>query len=345
MTNKKEKCGISKKRDFQFDIARCFAVFYVVAYFHLVPGYMNKIAINTLTNHYTYSLIFSVLGLFMFMSGFFLAKYRFTTKNDIIQFYSKRLKRFYPLYFFSLFTMLLGGWIPNFSIFLFSALGLSTIFTPQPKTLWFISMLFMFYMITPIIRGDYWGKWRNWNNIIGIIGGLFLIVVIDKILKIEIDKKIYWCYISYITGLLLGRTNIIPFITRNVYGGVIYLIIFLLTINHTDNYIECIVNIFSGILLFLYIAYFLSKIQSQFFFRIISQISYASMCAYLFHRHFYKIGRFLFEDGCFPIWFAFLIMVPIVFISSFYLQKFYDYSLKRVELLFCNHNESPFHNR
>lgn len=88
-------------RNLQIDIVRVLSVLYIVGFWHLI-GYMNPEICRILTNTYTSNIVNSVLGTFMFVSGFCLAKYRFTTWHDAWSFYKKRLSRFYILFFISI---------------------------------------------------------------------------------------------------------------------------------------------------------------------------------------------------------------------------------------------------
>ena len=56
--------------------------------------------------------------------------------------------------------------------------------------------------------------------------------------------------------------------------------------------------------------------------KVLSWISYGSMCAYLFHRQIlYTVYRY---KGIYTMWFSVLIMLPLVVIMSYYLQLMYD---------------------
>ena len=91
----------------------------------------------------------SCLGVFTFISAYFLSgKNTFFNFSDIFLFYKKRLLRFYPLFFVAAITMLLidfNDWDQTWR----GLLGVSSYYAPQINTLWYISMLIGFYLITP----------------------------------------------------------------------------------------------------------------------------------------------------------------------------------------------------
>ena len=96
--------------------------------------------------------------------GYFLRKYPFRDRADVLTFYRKRFSRFYGLYFLSAITLLIGGfftdksWFDSYHQFFLTLCGLTTFSPPQPGTLWFMSMLMFFYLVTPFIQ---YGKSEN----------------------------------------------------------------------------------------------------------------------------------------------------------------------------------------
>ena len=139
-----------KDRNLQFDVARVLAMLWIVGIWHLT-GYMSSENSNLIL-FYGSSIITDIaLATFMFISGFFLSKYEFEKNEDIWIFYKKRLQRFYILFAISAISMWLGGMNPGFGLLCTTLSGLSSYILPQPKTLWFFSMLFSFYILTPLI--------------------------------------------------------------------------------------------------------------------------------------------------------------------------------------------------
>lgn len=137
-------------RNIQFDIARFLCVIWIVGFWHLVE-YMNSDITTCCINSVTRNITNGVLGTFMFISGFFLSKYSFRNKTDVLNFFKKRLNRFYLLFFISAVLMYTFGLIPSVGLLFTTIFGLSPFILPQPPTLWFFCMLIGFYAITPLI--------------------------------------------------------------------------------------------------------------------------------------------------------------------------------------------------
>ena len=130
------------------DMARCIALLWIVGFWHLQ---------GSLTNDLSFwgdmDITCIMVGLFMFLSGFFMSKYRFDgTWKSFFSFMQKRFKRFYILYMIATILFFGIGYFGEKWMVVFTTLtALSTYILPQPLTLWFISMLFSFYFVTPFI--------------------------------------------------------------------------------------------------------------------------------------------------------------------------------------------------
>jgi len=89
------------------------------------------------------------------MSGFLLGgKYKFTgslLNSQVKKFYLKRILRFYPLFFIATAALLLIDFNSS-KASLMGLIGAAPFVRESPKTLWYISMLMIFYLITPIIN-------------------------------------------------------------------------------------------------------------------------------------------------------------------------------------------------
>lgn len=132
-------------RDLKYDIARSFAMIWIVGIYHM----SEYVSLPLHTQQWARIVTWSCLGVFTFISAYFLSgKNTFFNFSDIFLFYKKRLLRFYPLFFVAAITMLLidfNDWDQTWR----GLLGVSSYYAPQINTLWYISMLIGFYLITP----------------------------------------------------------------------------------------------------------------------------------------------------------------------------------------------------
>jgi len=141
------------ERIVQLDLAKVIAFIWIVFFWHLVNylsyDYKFKLVVY---NDYGHCITRTMLSLFVFLSGLFLSKYTFLSKVDAYEFYKRRFVRFYPLYVVACITIYFSGdYIPSLKQLLFSILGLSGILSPAVGTMWFMSMMMFFYLITPTL--------------------------------------------------------------------------------------------------------------------------------------------------------------------------------------------------
>ena len=271
------------------DMARCIALLWIVGFWHLQ---------GSLTNDLSFwgdmDITCIMVGLFMFLSGFFMSKYRFDgTWKSFFSFMQKRFKRFYILYMIATILFFGIGYFGEKWMVVFTTLtALSTYILPQPLTLWFISMLFSFYFVTPFIMK---------HNIYYASSSAFLFFMLGytlhNLLPGGIDYRFFWCFPLYCLGLYSGRRKwLIELLRRKVWGGIFTVLLFLVflalyvipiqqfpVVRHLHI---CILPIGIGCVLF-YSYLCVSYLPSVN--RIVEPLAYCSMSAYLFHRPIYLL--------------------------------------------------------
>ena len=308
------------------DVARSIAVLWIVGYWHLrvycgkdYSPYLSFPGDGWITN--------VVLGLFMFISGMLISKYTFDHfKADCISFYKKRLTRFYLLYAISIILLYIMGYNSLFGRFsLLTSLSMtSTFLPPQPRTLWFFSMIASFYVFTPFILKK--TPRSLLYSFIIIYGGSTLLMFFSPR---GIDPRFFWCFPMYYAGLCIGRKKyILNKLTCNHYCGLLYLTVSALQIFLITKYPDRFSNLENitlpfGILLILYVSRLLSHPQVI---KATSIIAYSSMSTYLFHREIYI---FLFDaynslQFNYPYWFSVITFLPTCFVVCYFIQKVYD---------------------
>lgn len=321
-----------KGRILFFDIARALCVLWIVGVWH-IPQYLHSEEINE--NIDKFGLVtYSVLACFTFISGFFLGK----KKLSPIQFYKNRLKRlFVPLLLSSVILLSFFGWYDSFTNFIFSVTGLACFIGPMPRTLWYFSMLIIFYILTPMLLYKAEGK------PVAIIARALVVYMIYCILyKIGFcDKRILLYFPFYVAGMCLTMSNVISLVTNKVYNVVCICIMALIICITGDyesgvkSYWELILlggKILLGTYLLLTAAYYMEKCLHPKLNHFFSLVAYASMFAYLFHREGYGI-ILLYEEvtsSQLPN-----IVVPImtvcIFVVSYLMQYLYDNLLKKMQ--------------
>jgi surface polysaccharide O-acyltransferase-like enzyme len=312
---------MDNKRIVYIDIARALAMLYIIGFWHL-KDYLSPDLKETVTFKGSNDITNIMLGAFMFISGTLLSKYRFEKIKDITYFLIKRIKRFYILYFITALLFYISGLIPNIKILTTTILGVSTYILPQPYTLWFISMLFSFYLITPFV-GLLSKKYSIDIIYIGLLFYVLLIILNTQLSPI--DKRIYYCFPAYFMGIKMGIKGVdkVFSVALLIYYIILYvLFIYLRYKGVSVHYLD----LFCGIFIFISICKLLARTLNKRVLHIFYFLSYASMCMYLFHRLIYDYIKCHLAD-CFSIPLA-LFALLIVFILSFAIQKSYDYLRK-----------------
>lgn len=317
---------MNKERDIQFDIVRVIATLWIVACWHvkellnMTPELKQDLDFITISS----------LATFMFMSGYFLSKYSFNAREEVKSFYRKRFVRFYPLFALSAVVMFLLGDNPGKLQLVLTLTGLSTYLGKQPWTLWFISMLFSFYMLTPLIS-------RVLKRVkINVVGKILLVFVSTAVIvwlfsltPLDFDNKFAYAFPAYCSGLILGTETIIKRITSNIYILVFSgIILALLQVYDIHDIQYCHIDTFFGVIVLLCIAYWMTFLPIR---KTITFLSYTSMSLYLFHRPVYRLlaSHCPFE-GVTP-YYIYLVMIPVAIIVSYIIQYSYDFCVNNIE--------------
>ena len=132
-----------------FDAARVISIYWIVYITHL-RNYLDE-SIEAYWSDELFDITRSCVTLLMFISGYLLSKYKFNKIQDAVFFYKRRFIRFYILFAISALTLYLMNFNEGLGLLVTTLLGISSYMPPQPGTLWFISMLMSFYLLTPFI--------------------------------------------------------------------------------------------------------------------------------------------------------------------------------------------------
>lgn len=260
------------KRILAYDILRSLLVIYIVCVWHLLD-YIPKSDLEETIRIYGEDITHIVLACFTLISGLFLSKYKITGRRDILNFYLKRLGRFYILYVIALLLFFVtsppwgGRWL-NARSFCLSILGISPLFNIAPGTLWYMNMLMLFYIVTPLIL-------KNSTN-----GKLLIISALVVLLhSANVDNRILLYFPYYIIGLVLGP--------HRLYDALKNWLVFLCTLSiFVALYYFQIFNgvkIIAGVILLISAVFFIEPYISRFKLGIFfTQVSYVSMSAYCF---------------------------------------------------------------
>lgn len=324
---------LSKSRDLSFDVTRVVCTLWIVGIWHLM-NYIPNQAPAALTTGIGEPVTITALSCFMFISGYFLRKYPFRDRADVLTFYRKRFSRFYGLYFLSAITLLIGGfftdksWFDSYHQFFLTLCGLTTFSPPQPGTLWFMSMLMFFYLVTPFIQ---YGKSENQdpecdrstthhatlgpsrNDRPQCIPLLF--DVCSGIILYASARKKFNGHISILPISLAVWICLTELIPLGGWGGV------RLTVKITYSIV--------GIIFLLCLSPQLAKITRLH--KIIQVLAYLSLALYLFHRQIYQFVMVIYSyfDLQVTIYTAYLLMLPLAILGAYVIQLLYDKAVSK----------------
>ena len=306
-------------------------MFYIVGIFHLSQYLGSEYYLNN--NVYGNSIMWSCLGTFSLISGYLIGrKYNCETWEDVLFFYKKRVARFYPLFFLSAVLLYTIGF-NNLWQTINSLLGLAPFLKPRPLTLWYISMIMVFYFISPVVL-----------NVERVKRSLALFIGFAVLSHfIAIDFRFIFNLFFYLTGLCTSSLSTKEFFNnkKRVNGGggrfltticliAIYAIMFFLLRENNDigpyRMLTNTMGVFC-LVLFVYMQKSLLKYE-----KLITFLAYTSMSCYLFHRFVYWVVLSIFkpQETLLLAIFMFLVAVPVCFAFSYCIQKMYDRFISKI---------------
>lgn len=347
----------------ELDFLRTIAIFIILLH-HLPDHTFNFYNLEYVGLNYNLSWLndlnrYFALGLFFYLSGFLLSdkNYDFSDWSRVKDYVVQKNIRILPLYVIALiiFILIFSSFIPHksFFSFLLHCLGLQGVLASKycdpVFTLWFVGVLMAFYYYFILIEKSYQ---RNIRLCIFIVSILPIILILAKYLFDFTDKRILIYYSVFVFGFFSNKFKIIENIRFDAFFGV--LLVFLVTVYCYTSYIypaifqsenkPALFSVLGGLaffsvnlimLTFVNIVHFLfvsflkysnkTKRQSSAFW-LAEKISFASFCMFLFHRPIWWAMLKIFNpaNDIYRILYLFALGVPVIILSSYFVQKFYN---------------------
>jgi peptidoglycan/LPS O-acetylase OafA/YrhL len=315
---------------------KAFSVIYIVGIWHMFdytyyfPSYKNV---------YSLSFTYSILGLFTLVSGLLIGL-SLSRSSSILPFYSKRILRIYPLYLAAVVMFFLFD-LNSIWVSIKSAAFLSLFFGPAPKTLWYICMIMVLYLISPFLFRLLVRPKLFLGVSVGVIGLLCILVFGDKLLfwGLGVDYRLVWYTPCFCLGMWLSQYSL-PNDKRIVIGSLfLTLVAALLTLVELDSWtltvladvVKYIPFILISTFTLFYTAYLAQGCLPKS--RVIITLSYASFAMYLFHRPIFMTLKSLYfpDDPLMQLVFLVVLCVPIIFCLSWCVQNLADKALKLIK--------------
>lgn len=333
----KQKCD---KRWLEFDIIRALAVIYIIGVRHLddyfiIPGSRSR-TLALLDDTITYI----ALGLFVFTSGYLLS-HRYPTlenRKDIRDFLRARILRIYPLYLVTLAGFAVyysGAGVKNV---LAHSLCLNMLLSPWSgesfKTIWFISLIILFYFAYVVLA-----RLRRWRLILGFAAFMSVFLFVNLALGIT-DDRLFIYFPMFVVGIGAQRANLLSHLSSKLaccsfLALLVSVWLYYLAPNSTIFVAGLVQNLLmlAAIIPVLWIAKLFSAAVGIYSF--FKTVSYASFAMYLLHRFVYRFLLLLYypDSNTGVLLYLALIGVPLTYLFGFVIQKSYDYILKSTMLM------------
>ena len=315
-----------KDKSLSIELLRAACVLYIVGFWHLMDYTHGFVGYN---NAVTNRVTVIVLGLFTFLSGFLLAHEPMRLRApDLKRFYVKRLLRIYPLYLLALLAFWTLG-ISDRGIALKAALGISMVYGPPPSTLWFITMILVFYVIAPLLIAL---REKTAGFLLASVAIFAVTVAFGQAASGDIRIAEY--FPAFALGVWWANraqrasTRVCVAATAAAAAG--WALSLAMAADAQFSLWAMPLATFGALAVFL-LASRLQLSRDGGFVRAATLLSYASFAMYLFHRVVYKGLHALLDPASSAAGLAWLVLVclPCVTVAAYVVQKAYDGVLQR----------------
>lgn len=330
------------ERNETFDFMRIFCVIWIVGFWHMKAYIASDIYFTIFSTPFTFQLTYAVLASFTFISGYF-AHRQYCGMADVFGYYAKRMIRIWPLFALAALSLVaininVGETLPAI------LLGAGWIVQPFPMTIWFICMIFVFYLLNPLIAQK--NSVAAMFMAIGIEIGFYCLYI-----TFETDARMHFYWIFYAFGSFSRRSNaaeilenialqmkesrndskvesfrvtLVNLFCRYLLLGCFPAFVFISISSGTIlSYRSIVVGFFFIIALYMISSIASSSKKLAFLHHIARAGSYASLCVFLFHRLvFFELCQHF--GGKFSIMVAYVAALPTVFIIGYFIQFIYD---------------------
>ncbi len=309
-------------RSMGVDLLRGVCILYIVGYWHLIP---YTTALPGYANWLTEGLKYVALATFVFCSGYLLAGRQVSLDPPgLWSFYRRRVLRIYPLY---LLTLILFGLVGLASLeqVIDGALLISMFSPPAMPTLWFITMIMLFYLIAPPLI-----HFADRPGLAILIGCVLVAALIAQHLLVKhIDLRILIYLPVFVLGILYRRRPAVPAFLERWRWALLALLIPTLMLSRIGN--EWSVT---GALTIVPLALlgaatpfvFAEGIASRLHAPTIAFLAYASFGLYLLHRLVFKavIALYFPEQGWDQVIYLLTLALPVSLLLGYVVQRAYD---------------------
>ena len=314
-----------RKRLPDFDLLRGLAILYIVGIRHM-DGYAGDIYHCKLDDILAYSL----LGLFVFISGYLLQRGMPIIRSgiQIRTFLLRRFLRIYPLYLLALMAFRVCGFITPAEL-LQQIFLLNIFLNSSVITLWFVSMLCVFYLLYPLLI-----RFRSPAATLLTTAGLCAIGLVANIAFDLVDFRAIIFLPLFTAGILASRHRLLftafrstPFCIASSLLCLVASIFYFVTPRASSLFM----------LLFMTTslpAWFLTArlLTPRLPVRLYATVAYSSYAMYLFHHPLFTTMTRLYQPPgtIATLLYLTLLGLPLLVTMAYGVQKLYDGLITRV---------------
>lgn len=306
-----------KRRLFSIEYLRAFSILYIVGFWHLFD-YTH--AFREYYNSFTRMAMIISMGLFVIISGFLVGSSAMKSVS-LIHFYKNRLIRIYPLYALAVILLYAYG-VNDAATSIKSLILISMYYGPAPVTLWFITMIMLFYLVTPLLLKLVESPVKYLLFIVAI----FAMTVMAQAIFRTVDHRLVLYFSCYCIGIYCSRYGLRTRVV-NIWSALLLLCLCLI-LPFVGIDIGALLRIIPIIFSSTYLIFAINYLNEDKFKRlnIVSTLSYCSFAMYLFHRPIYLTLKALYfpESGQFQVLYLMTVCLPAVVFISWGVQKLYD---------------------
>lgn len=331
MTTDMERTNIMKvcTRIQSFDLLKVVALLYIIFGWH-----MDDYAGDLLATQAGRTLVIGALGIFMFVSGFTLTMScgEVLSAKDIMVYLKKRFLRIYPLYCLALLLSLaIAESTPKefaTAIFLLNA-----ILDIKIKTYWFVTMIFIFYLMLPLLLY----RFSQTRAIIISLAFLAFCLVMNRSLGL-MDIRLAYYFPVFAWGVFCSKNAGLFHLTKNNIFAVFSMVMLGVATSLVDpkqgeayRHLYIMMSLIFSISPLLIVGERLRFLATARFF---TQLAYAAFGMYLFHRIVFLALLALYRppSQAGTVLYLFVAGLPLIFLVSSLIQKGYDTLLEKINL-------------
>ncbi|MBB1127339.1 acyltransferase family protein [Thiospirillum jenense] len=323
MTTHTSPARAANQRDLGIDLLRALCILYVVGYWHLIP---YTTALPGYANSVTEAFKYAALATFVFCSGWLLARQSIQLHiGELWSFYQKRLLRIYPLYALTLILFGLFG-LATLEQVTDGLLLISMLSPPAMPTLWFITMIMLFYLIAPLLihAAPQLGKTAFISAVIAL-----LIISYHFVIN-PIDWRLLLYFPVFVLGILYRQHPLIAQWLRQkpaaLLGAVLFMTWSLSLVGYEPSLVGVLFRwplvITSALILFL----IADPIARHLHTPTINLFAYSSFGLYLCHRLIFKgaIAVYYPDNGWAQVGYLLAVALPLSVFIGYVMQRRYD---------------------